>query len=261
MKKFLILVILVFAIIPTSCQSAPPAEKARPINPGPNLNRIKDSTLLIVVEAIQPEEVILEYGMGTLVQHQGEILLVTHNHYGDLLQDMNILELRDAQNRLIRRIYGYEFKSLIIYQDAGTLVLRAPDGLTDALTPGDLDNTPELKPGDMVQVAHRAGPDRDQVEVIDSVVNEISVYEAAPAYLLRSLNGPVIHPGDSGGGVWYNGRLVSNTWSVITTKQEVDTSGKIDLAGVTLTDLSYTAIFPEVFRESGFWYEMRTRSH
>lgn len=247
MKTIPFLITMV-ALILISCQPLPPAEKATLDDLNTNPELIKSSTLLIVVESIQPAGVTLEYTMGTLVKYQGESYIVTHNHYSDSLQDMDVLELRDAENRLIRPIYFYEFQSLILYQDAGTMVLRAPDGVADALTPGSLDAAPQLNPGDTVQVAYRAQPNRDKVQVLDAVVEEICVSRIEPAYQLRSLNGQPLRPGDSGGGVWYNGRLVANTWSVLTTQLVVDTSGTIDPSSETLTDLSCAAIFPEVFR-------------
>jgi hypothetical protein len=210
-------------------------------------NQIKESTLLIVVEDIQQTGVALGVGMGTLVEVQGESFLVTHNHYGDLLQDMNIVELRDAEHRMIRPIYAYELKSRIVYQDAGTLVLRAPDGLADALTPASLDDDPRLEPGAMVQVVYQHHPDRDDVAVLDAVVEEIEAHKGVPIYRLRAQNGQALHPGDSGGGVWFNGKLVANNWAVELADSVIDVSNNVQPTEKTLTDISYAAIFTGEF--------------
>ena len=154
MKRILILASLIFALVTISCQSIVLAEKAVPQAPLVDPLQIKKSTLLIVAESIQPSGISLAFGIGTLVEYQGETFLVTHNHWGDMLQDQNLIELRDGDNKMIRPIYASEFKSLVVYQDAGTLVLRDPAKLVDVLTPGALEDAPQLKPGDTVQVAH-----------------------------------------------------------------------------------------------------------
>ena len=213
--------------------------------------RIKNATLLIRVESIQPDGVTLGYDMGTLVQHQGETYLVTHNHYGDMLQDMNIIQLRDADNYKIQSIYASAFKNLIVYQDPGTLVLRAPDGLTEVLTPVNVDHQPQLQPGDIVQVAYRGGARREEVEILDAVIETITVLGETPVYRLRCLDGQLLSPGDSGGGVWHDGSFVGNNWSIVLTYAVEATSASTDTlepTPMTQTDLSYAAIFPQLFQ-------------
>lgn len=247
MKKTLIFITLMITLISVSYKSISWVVQSRPDQLKSNPDQIKNSTLLMVVESIQPTGIKLGCGMGTLVNYQGESFLVTHNHWGDMLQDTNIIELRDAENRLIRTIYGYEFKSLIIYKDPGTLVLHAPDGLADAVVPGSLDISLTLKPGDTVQVAYRGQTNLDRLEVLDAVVTETGLTGVVPVLTIRSLDGQLIRPGDSGGGVWHNGKLAANTWAVLATSLVVGTSGQIDQTSQTFTDLSYAAILPDVF--------------
>ena len=45
-----------------------------------------------MVEDIQKAGVTLAYDMATLVKVQNENFLVTHNHWGEMLKDMNIIE-------------------------------------------------------------------------------------------------------------------------------------------------------------------------
>jgi hypothetical protein len=278
MKKIFLLLPLIFALISIACQSATMIEKAKveepKIDPIPihistvveqktnpaqiqnynvveqktDLTQIQNSTLLIVVEDIQKSGVTLAYDLGTVVQYQGEKYLVTHNHWGDMLRDMNILEIRDAQFKMLRTMYASAFKKLVVYQDAGTMVLHLPDGLPDNIIPVDLVDTPQLNPGDTVQVAHWSYPNRDQLVVSDAIVEEISTFKEEPVYSLRSLDGQPLHPGDSGGGVWHNGKLVANTWTVLTTYETIDTAGTVAPDSETLTDLSKAAIFPEEFK-------------
>lgn len=250
MKKISILISLLIALVSTACQSKALAENTSRVSQKTDPDLIKNATLLIVVENIQKKGVTLGYDIATLVQYQGETYLVTHNHWEEMLQGMNIVELRDAQKKMLCPIYASEFKSLIVYQDAGTMVLRLPDGLPDSLTPADLDPAPQVKPGETVQVAHWSYPNRDQVEITDAIVVEVSTLRDVPVYTLRNLNGQPLHPGDSGGGVWYKGKLVANTWTVLTNvSTTVSVTDTVISTSETLTDLSHAAIFPEGFTD------------
>ena len=256
MKQTIYLITLIVIVFTSACQPEAGVgeslkveiQEAKPINPPMHSDRIRNATLLIRIESIQPDGVSLGYEMATLVEYQGAIYLVTHNHYGEMLQDMNIVQLRDAENRKIRSIYGSEFKSLIVYQDPGTLVLRAPDGLTDVLTPVSIDYQPQLQPGEIVQVAYRGGAKRDHVEVLDAVIEEITISGVTPVYKLRFPDGQLLSAGDSGGGVWYGETFVGNNWSIVLTYTVAGTSGTSDRANETQTDLSYAAILPKMFQ-------------
>jgi hypothetical protein len=138
MKKILIAVTLMMALISTACQLNSLVQNVKPEDSRVNPEIIKASTMLIVVENIQKTGVILSYEMATLIKVQDETFLVTHNHWGEMLNDKNILELRDTENKMIRPMFASEFKDLVVYQDAGTMVLRAPDGVPEALIPASL---------------------------------------------------------------------------------------------------------------------------
>jgi len=256
MKQTIYLITLIVIVFTSACQSEAGVgeslkveiQESKPINPPMHSDRIRKATLLIRIESIQPDGVFLGYEMATLVQHQGATYLVTHNHYGEMLQDTNIVQFRDAENHKIRSMYGHEFKGLIVYQDPGTLVLRAPDGLSDALTAVNVDPQPQLQPGSIVQVAYRGGAKREQVDIVDAVIEEITVSGVTPVYRLRFPDGQLLSPGDSGGGVWYGESFVGNTWSIVLSYTTKETSGASDPASESQTDLSYAALLPEVFR-------------
>ena len=76
-------------------------------------------------------------------------------------------------------------------------------------------------------------------------VTAVEQREERPIYVLRSLDGQAIVQGDSGGGVWWNGRLVGNTWAT-----ELNGGwqlGNLSIGGdVTTTDISITAKFPQL---------------
>lgn len=264
MKKISLLIPLIVALISIACQSATVIEKAKPVEEKTDstqiqypsvveqktdLTLIQNSTLLIVVENIETKGVTLAYDLASLVQYQGQTYLVTHNHWENILKDKNVLELRDAEYHMIRTMYASDFKSLVVYQDAGTMVLRVPDGISEALTAGSLDTAPQLKPGDTVQVAHWSCPNRDHLEVSDAAVVDTHLMKEVPVVSLHSLDGQSLHPGDSGGGVWYNGKLIANTWTVVTNvSTTLDSSGTVTAGDETLTNFSHAAIIPDGFK-------------
>ncbi len=53
---------------------------------------------------------------------------------------------------------------------------------------------------------------------------------------MRSLDGSSIEPGDSGGGIWIEGRLVGNLWSTV--REDVIESKSQKLVGTRATDRS-----------------------
>ena len=105
-------------------------------------------------------------------------------------------------------------------------------------------------PGDIVQVAYRGGANRDQVGILHAVIENITVRGGAPVYGLRCLDGQLLSPGDSGGGIWYGESFVGNNWSIVLTYVIEATSAATDTrdpTAMTQTDLSYAAIFPQIF--------------
>jgi hypothetical protein len=87
MKKILIAVTLMMALISTACQLNSLVQNVKPEDSRVNPEIIKASTMLIVVENIQKTGVILSYEMATLIKVQDETFLVTHNHWGEMLGD------------------------------------------------------------------------------------------------------------------------------------------------------------------------------
>ena len=67
-------------------------------------------------------------GLGSLVWDGKQALLVTHNHWGEVLQEKSQVVLYDAQGRMVKTMSGSEFISLMLYLDAGSLILRSPLG-------------------------------------------------------------------------------------------------------------------------------------
>jgi len=215
--------------------------------------KIHEATVMIVMvtpgihETTGGAGTFLKYGMGTLVKTEGGVWLVTHNHFSEALEDLTIVELRDADGRMVKPMMGNEFKSLIMYQDPGTLVLRAPEILMDNLTPASLGEVSQVKAGEAVQVAYREGEKRDRAGILEAVIEEVTTNNnGVPVYKIHNPNGQVIQPGDSGGGVWHKGQLVGNMWWVkaISGQNATVTSGDTEQINWVLTDISYAAVIP-----------------
>ncbi len=47
------------------------------------------------------------------------------------------------------------------------------------------------------------------------VVRETAEYQGQTSYILQSSEGTVVVPGNSGGGIWFDGRLVGNMWTTM----------------------------------------------
>jgi hypothetical protein len=171
--------------------------------------RFLTSSLQILV---YPQEGNLhERGLGTLTRMGGEKVILTHNHW-DYLKDVDRALIVNSDNQLLLELTGREFTDLIRYRDRGTLVLKAPGGLQ--AIPANLGKGQRLQSGDIIEVVQRNSDDRYQVEVVSAEIISIDDYHNLPVIRFRLLDGKAIRPGDSGGGVWYQGELVGNTWGM-----------------------------------------------
>jgi len=247
MKKTLaitITIVLLSSVLCAACSQNPTSQNLE------KLNEIRNATVLITMQAPNPDQSIenstfLSYGVGSLIQYRGETLLVTHNHWRNL-QDVTIVKFYDADNNLIKVIIKQRFAESIVYADAGTLVLRPPQELIDQLAPVSLQDVPQVDAGETVEVVYRENPSRETAAILQAVVEEVITYEGQPVYKLRSPDGQTIQPGDSGGGVWYQGSLVGNNWTVTAkSNTTLESSEEAENENFILTDLSYAAALPE----------------
>ena len=141
---------------------------------------------------------------------------------------------------------------LTLAQDPGNAVLLAPPTLlpgSETLANvnqvpqyvefGDPSQVPE---GSVVKVARQAG---DAIGVIEAKLTARGVATGdgmVPIFNLTSLSVPIV-PGDSGGGIWFRGRVVANTWW--TTQLVNEVTGEV--TGYTLD--FFGAQLPEKFRQ------------
>jgi hypothetical protein len=158
------------------------------------------------------------------------------------LQVWTKVEIYDSENRLLKLMLGEEFIRLIRYQDEGTLILQMPQDLEATPAAAAMGDPGDVQPGEIVQVAYRKGPSREKVGVLTAVVEEVTRRSGVPAYKLRSQEGGSIQQGDSGGGVWHDGKLAGNLWTTIVSVTTMGGSGR---SKQQPTDTSYAAIYPE----------------
>ena len=160
----------------------------------------------------------IDKGIGTLLTYEGETLLVSHDHWSHLTSTVvpDLVQFHDADGRFLLEMTGDAFSQLVLFRDGGTLIMRAPQALTAQLpNAAAVGHVASLMPGDIVYVAHRQANQDDTVVVMAAEVLAIEFRNSIPLLSLRSLNGQTIEPGDSGGGVWLDGRFVGNLWLTV----------------------------------------------
>lgn len=144
-------------------------------------------------------------GLGTLVMAGGSTVIVTHDHYSEIDSAVADAVITDSNGRE----YTYpiaDFRRLIRYRNNGVMVLEAPAGLPAGAPPGD---GAAIQPGSVVQIVHRQ-PETAALTVVEAVVEGWIDYQGIPSYTLRNVNGEIVKPGNSGGGVWAAGRPVGS---------------------------------------------------
>jgi hypothetical protein len=198
----------------------------------PRERAILSATVQIVLIA-QPDSTLhaaAERGLGTLAINPGGALLITHDHWGELLDTAPMVQVRDTGDALLLQLSGLEFRNAILYRDGGTMVLRAPASLlpSDQLTAraASLGDGKEVQPGDTVHLVHQLAGREHQIGVMDAVIDSVSGKDQRPVYTLRSLDGTPIVPGDSGGGIWVEGELLGNMWTTIMIRETATSSGQ-----------------------------------
>lgn len=163
-------------------------------------------------------------GIGTLLNYQDHTLLISHDHWPQLNSTtiLDVVQFHDADGRFLLEMTGQDFQQLIFFHNGGILVMRAPQPLTTQLpSAATIDDVTSLKPGAIVFVAHHQAKQSDLIALMAAEVVAIESRDNIPFLLLRSLNGQSIEPGDSGGGVWLNGRFIGNLWMTVRVERRV----------------------------------------
>jgi hypothetical protein len=145
-------------------------------------------------------------GLGTLVNVGSDTYLITHDHYSQLDAAVGeVIITGYAGFRLTMPVQ--EFRGLIRYRNNSTLVLETPGGLHGHPTAAG--NGDEVSPGSVVQIIYRH-PETKELAVKQAEVEYQLDFQGIPSLQLNNLSGEPIRKGNSGGGVWYQGRLIGN---------------------------------------------------
>ncbi len=215
-----------------------------------NLTDILNATLQIEISLPLDDsglKVLQAQGLGSLVKEGEETLLVTHNHWGEALQERSVVTFYDTRGQRVTTISGSEFLSQIRYLDSGTLVLNSPleqAGQPQAFMEGD---HRQVQPGDVVMVAQRVGTMSNKVTLIKAKVESVVDIRGVPVIQLKGPEGRPIQAGDSGGGVWHHGILVGNLWFTAVAQIVSSTQSaleKPDQIKFEPTGESYAAMYP-----------------
>ncbi|MFO7662154.1 MAG: hypothetical protein R6X18_06120 [Chloroflexota bacterium] len=156
-------------------------------------------------------------GLGTIVSSGEGNLIITTDHFDQLKAPIGEITITGSNDREIM-LSLESFRSLIRYEDNFIIIFNAPPELPHGALPGDGD---QVYPGSTVQIVHRH-PDNGAISVIPALVDAWIDYHGIPSFQLQNLNGDLIVPGNSGGGVWHNGRPVGSIHRTIL----VDESGQ-----------------------------------
>jgi hypothetical protein len=169
-----------------------------------------------------------EMGLGTLVSSNDEIILITHDHWGDLAA-LGMVQFRNAAGDPLFELNGDTFKKLIHYQDGGTMILGrdAAGARSDYLSafiaisqtkynhtirPAELGVDQPIQESQNLIIVRQGRNNSKAVELMVVNIEAVGERWGRLVYELRSLDGGDIMPGDSGGGLWFEGRLVGNMW-------------------------------------------------
>lgn len=157
-------------------------------------------------------------GLGTLVSHGEETLLISHDHWSSFNNNTipDKVLFHDAKGSLLLEMSGTDLLALVLFHDGGTLILKAPNKLAArTFVTADMGSFENLTPGDIVYVVHHSAEQEEQLSIVAAELLEQEMKNGVSVLSLRSLNGQSIEPGDSGGGIWFNGKLAGNMWMTV----------------------------------------------
>jgi hypothetical protein len=171
--------------------------------------QILSATVQILV--FPAEGIEYERGIGTLFSYGSGTFILTHNHWSMLTVAAKV-EFRSDKNQLLLTISGAEFLELVSYRDRGSIIIKAPAVLPSqgAVT---ISGFPQLTEGEELTLVHRNSSDHNQLDSMTVKVVRVITGKGTSAFNIIPLNQEEIIPGDSGGGLWYNGQLVGNMWA------------------------------------------------
>ena len=166
-------------------------------------------------------------GLGTVVEYGGQPYILTHNHWSIAAAELNRAEIRNGSGELLQMLPGNTFYNLVRYADGGTMVLNAPEELGD-FPAAELGDGTAVQMGNTVWMATYANETRNSIAIETAWVQEIDASYIPGRFKLQGEEKAVV-VGDSGGGVWVNGRLVGNLWGIYMVHTDYVGSELLDL--------------------------------
>lgn len=186
------------------------------------------------------------HGLGTLIRVDDQFFIVTHDHWGILLHTAVIVQLHNAQGHLLAELEGNHFRNLIVYQDQGTMLVKAPVDLQPIFRFAVSANSQYLAETDVVLLTRHHPGARMVVEVVAAQVTAVTQRHGVPAYRLTSLDGSIVVEGDSGGGLWFDGQLAGNLWRTIALDTIQMANGQELSTSQAITADSIAAAYPDI---------------
>ena len=174
-------------------------------------------------------------GLGTVVNRNGENIIITHDHWSLIDNPQAIVELANAQGELLLTMTGPEFNALISHRDGGTTIVNMPASIAGQFQAANSDSAAPVERNDVLTIAYRNQD--DSISVAAMVVSKVAEFGGLPLVVMTSVDGEIVHTGNSGGGVWASGQLVANMWATVL----VQANGSED---VRTTDMSKAALLP-----------------
>ena len=153
----------------------------------------------------------LNTGLGTLVVSNEQTYIVTHDHW-KLLDDLAAeVKIMDSKGGLLSQHTSTEFLGLVRHRDGTVMIVAAPPGLLGGVKAGTGNDVPV---GSLVSLIHRDQAS-GRLSVIAAQVQRHADYNGNTSLRLDNPGGEIIQPGNSGGGVWYEGKLVGNVIATV----------------------------------------------
>jgi hypothetical protein len=128
-------------------------------------------------------------GLGTLIISEGQQLIVTHDHWRLLNNDLQRVEYHDRRGNLLASTSGSEFSAGILFRDGGTIIVKAPAGLAGSLTQAQMGTMPSDSAGLQVQIVRKTPESLNAIGVMDAVVEAIELKQGKKILVLRSVKG------------------------------------------------------------------------
>jgi len=178
-------------------------------------------------------------GLGTLVRVGNKTVIITHDHWSLLTRNLYKAQFHSTSNKLLLELDGAMFTSLIRYRNGGIIVLVAPDLLSAQMSAVELvGEDVALQEDDALMIAYWQPESNKPVSVEPVIVETIELYQDLPSIKMKSLSGKVVIYGNSGGGVFFHGRLVGTIWTSLQWQLVVGE----DIGVATPTSLSRAAL-------------------